>query len=90
VKRFGNPPNLGAFEQLAPFMALIRDHGWEPLRATLRSYAEHLSTMPIQRLSDIRKHHRRMFPYGLKPANIANTRHSVACLVCRFVVSKRM
>jgi len=40
VKRFGNPPNLGAFEQLAPFMALIRDHGWDPLRATLRSYAQ--------------------------------------------------
>jgi hypothetical protein len=40
AKRFGNPPNLGAFEQLAPFMALIRDHGWDPLRVTLRSYAQ--------------------------------------------------
>ena len=40
AKRLGNPPNLGAFEQLAPFMVLIRAHGWEPLRATLRSYAQ--------------------------------------------------
>jgi hypothetical protein len=39
AKRLANPPNLGAFEQLAPFMVLVRDHGWEPLRTTLRSYA---------------------------------------------------
>lgn len=40
AKRLANPPNLGAFEQLAPFMVLVQAHGWEPLRATLRSYAQ--------------------------------------------------
>jgi hypothetical protein len=40
AKRLANPPNLGAFEQLAPFMILVQAHGWEPLRATLRSYAQ--------------------------------------------------
>lgn len=38
--RFGAQPNLGPFEQLAPFVALARQHGWEPLRRTLRSYKE--------------------------------------------------
>ncbi len=37
-KRTGTPPNLGPFEQLAPFIVLIKAHGWEPLRQTLRSY----------------------------------------------------
>jgi hypothetical protein len=40
AKRLATPPNLGAFEQLAPFIALIQAHGWDPLRTTLRSYAE--------------------------------------------------
>lgn len=38
AKRLASPPNLGAFEQLAPFVVLIRAHGWEPLRSTIRSY----------------------------------------------------
>lgn len=38
AKRLASPPNLGAFEQLAPFVVLIRAHSWEPLRATIRSY----------------------------------------------------
>ena len=41
--RFGSPPNLGPFEQLAPFVALARAHGWEPLRRTLRSYKDESS-----------------------------------------------
>lgn len=36
--RFADQPNLGPFEQLAPFIALAHQHGWEPLRQTLRSY----------------------------------------------------
>lgn len=40
AKRLANPPNMGAFEQLAPFMVLIEAHSWEPLRTTLRSYAQ--------------------------------------------------
>jgi hypothetical protein len=40
AKRLANPPNMGAFEQLAPFMVLIQAHGWEPIRSTLRSYAQ--------------------------------------------------
>jgi hypothetical protein len=40
AKRLANPPNLGAFEQLAPFIVLIQAHGWDPLRTTLRSYAQ--------------------------------------------------
>ena len=40
AKRLANPPNMGAFEQLAPFIVLLHAHGWEPLRTTLRSYAE--------------------------------------------------
>ena len=40
AKRLSNPPNMGAFEQLAPFMVLIEAHGWEPIRSTLRSYAQ--------------------------------------------------
>ncbi len=44
AKRLANPPNLGAFEQLAPFMVLIEAHGWEPLRATLRSHAQNPAT----------------------------------------------
>ncbi len=40
AKRLANPPNMGAFEQLAPFMVLIEAHGWEPIRSTLRSYAQ--------------------------------------------------
>ena len=39
AKRFAAEPNKGPFEQLATFVILIRAHGWEPLRATLRSYA---------------------------------------------------
>jgi hypothetical protein len=39
VKRFATEPNKGPFEQLATFVVLIRAHGWEPLRQTLRSYA---------------------------------------------------
>jgi len=38
--RFAAQPNLGPFEQLAPFVALARQHGWEPLRLTLRSYKD--------------------------------------------------
>ncbi len=44
AKRLANPPDMGAFEQLAPFMVLIEAHGWEPLRATLRSYAQNPAT----------------------------------------------
>jgi hypothetical protein len=39
AKRFAAEPNKGPFEQLATFVVLIRAHGWEPLRQTLRSYA---------------------------------------------------
>lgn len=39
AKRFAAEPNKGPFEQLATFVVLIRVHGWEPLRQTLRSYA---------------------------------------------------
>ncbi|MGA0133500.1 MAG: M60 family metallopeptidase [Opitutales bacterium] len=39
-RRFGEPENKGPFEQLGTFVLLIRAHGWEPLRATLRSYAD--------------------------------------------------
>jgi hypothetical protein len=38
TKRTANPPTLGPWEQLAPFIVLIKAHGWEPLRTTLRSY----------------------------------------------------
>ena len=37
-KRFANPPDMGPFEQLAPFIVLIRKFGWTPLQATLASY----------------------------------------------------
>jgi hypothetical protein len=37
-KRLGTPANKGAFEQLAPFVALTRKYDWAPLRATLASY----------------------------------------------------
>jgi hypothetical protein len=40
AKRLANPPNLGAFEQLSPFIVLLHAHGWDPLRTTLRSYAQ--------------------------------------------------
>ena len=40
ASRLGTPPNMGPFEQLAPFIVLIKAHGWEPLRATLRSYKD--------------------------------------------------
>ena len=40
AKRLATPPNMGAFEQLSPFIALLHAHGWEPLRTTLRSYAQ--------------------------------------------------
>ncbi len=40
VKRTANPPTMGPWEQLAPFIVLIKAHGWEPLRETLRSYAK--------------------------------------------------
>jgi hypothetical protein len=39
-KRLATPPDMGPFEQLAPFMALIQAHTWEPLRLTLRSYKD--------------------------------------------------
>ena len=42
-RRFGNLPSMGAFEQLAPFIVLIRNFGWEPLQQTLASY----QTVPI-------------------------------------------
>jgi len=38
--RLGTPANMGPFEQLAPFVVLIKAHGWEPIRATLRSYKD--------------------------------------------------
>lgn len=41
-RRFGNPPNMEPFEQLSPFVLLIRTHGWEPMREVLRSYAKPL------------------------------------------------
>lgn len=37
-KRLGTPAKKGAFEQLAPFVALTRKYDWAPLRATLASY----------------------------------------------------
>lgn len=40
ARRLATPPDMGAFEQLAPFVVLIKAHGWEPLRATLRSYKD--------------------------------------------------
>jgi len=40
AKRLATPPNMGAFEQLSPFIVLLHAHGWEPLRTTLRSYAQ--------------------------------------------------
>jgi hypothetical protein len=40
AKRLATPPDMGPFEQLSPFIVLINAHGWEPLRATLRSYAQ--------------------------------------------------
>jgi hypothetical protein len=42
-KRFATPPDMGPFEQLAAFVALIRAHTWEPLRLTLRSYRDESS-----------------------------------------------
>jgi len=39
-RRFATPPDMGPFEQLAPFIALVRAHTWEPLRQTLRSYKD--------------------------------------------------
>lgn len=36
--RFGNPPSTDAFDQLAPFVVLIRKYGWEPMKKTLSSY----------------------------------------------------
>jgi hypothetical protein len=38
AKRFANPPADGPFEQLAPFVVLIRHFGFDALRATLVSY----------------------------------------------------
>jgi len=40
AKRLATPPDMGPFEQLSPFIVLIHAHGWEPLRTTLRSYAQ--------------------------------------------------
>lgn len=37
-KRLGTPAHKGAFEQLAPFVALTRKYDWAPLRETLASY----------------------------------------------------
>lgn len=34
----GNPPSTGAFDQLTPFIVLLRKFGWEPLQRTLVSY----------------------------------------------------
>ena len=39
IKRLAPVPSVGPFEQLATFVVLIRAHGWEPLRETLRPYA---------------------------------------------------
>lgn len=37
-QRFGRSPSDDAFEQLAPFVVLIRKYGWEPMQKTLVSY----------------------------------------------------
>jgi len=39
-RRLADPPETGPFEQLAPFILLIKTHGWEPMRETLRSYRD--------------------------------------------------
>lgn len=45
AKRFADPPADGPFEQLAPFVVLIRHFGFDALRATLVSYQQN----PIDR-----------------------------------------
>jgi hypothetical protein len=47
-KRFADPPADGPFEQLAPFVVLIRHFGFDALRATLVSYRRN----PIARKLD--------------------------------------
>lgn len=37
-RRFGNPPQIGPFEDLSVFIALIQTYGWEPVKKTLASY----------------------------------------------------
>jgi hypothetical protein len=65
IKRLAPVPSVGPFEQLATFVVLIRAHGWEPLRETLRSYAtnptpkgatkEQLRTMFVERYGQASK-----------------------------------
>ena len=65
IKRLAPAPSVGPFEQLATFVVLIRAHGWEPLRETLRSYAtnptpkgatkEQLRTMFVERYGQASK-----------------------------------
>ncbi|MCX7007664.1 MAG: M60 family metallopeptidase [Kiritimatiellaeota bacterium] len=37
-RRLGTPPSTDPFDQLAPFVVLIRKYGWAPLKQTLVSY----------------------------------------------------
>ena len=37
-RRLGAPPSTDPFDQLAPFVVLLRKYGWEPLQKTLVSY----------------------------------------------------
>ena len=37
-RRLGTPPSTDPFDQLAPFVVLLRKYGWEPLQKTLVSY----------------------------------------------------
>jgi hypothetical protein len=44
-KRLGAKPSTDPFDQLAPFVVLIRKYGWAPLKQTLVSY----QTVPVAR-----------------------------------------
>jgi hypothetical protein len=48
-RRLGEPPSRDPFDQLAPFIVLIRQYGWAPLRATLVSYR----TNPLPPKADV-------------------------------------
>jgi len=37
-RRLGTPPSTDPFDQLAPFVVLLRKYGWDPLQKTLVSY----------------------------------------------------
>ncbi len=37
-RRLGTPPSTDPFDQLAPFVVLLRSYGWEPLQKMLVSY----------------------------------------------------